>query len=618
MRFARIFAVLALAAVAHADSIDLAAKLAEAEKIRATDKGKARQLLDEVERALASAPDPLLSGQAEVLECKWADAPPQAYRAVEAGLRHAGRAGSPVIRAKLLACRAVALQADGKTREAEADLETAATLAAKAGNAALEAEARRHLGWLQYDRGAMAAALTNIQTAYRISTRIGDRKASLDALALMANVYADVNVGQYDRAIEYYRQILPEYEKHGQPNDVADTLYNIGSTFEAKGDPGEAEPYYRRALAEFEKLQRPGDIAYTKLALGSSLMKQGRAQAALPYFDDAVSYYQRQNDPGFVAWARQFRGSAYRRLGSAQQALADLDAARRYYEEEKNVRYLEKNSEETALVYAQLGDWRKAYEFRSRHAALQQELAGVRREELSARLRVEFDAEKKEQENRALARENQLRATALRESQRSQKLQFVAIVLTALLAVTLGLLFWRQAVNARRMRAMAMTDELTRLANRRHIVASVEVAFAEAKRTGRPAALIMFDIDRFKRINDTYGHGAGDTVLQGVARACRLVLRPNDRIGRIGGEEFLVLLAPGTTAEQAADIAERLRATVEQLDFSSVAAGLRVTISLGVWVRSEYDPNAAFAAADALLYRAKEGGRNRVELAYPS
>ena len=506
--------------------------------------------------------------------------------------------------------RAEAFQKEGKSREAEAALSTAAVLAARARDGKVEARAREELGWVLYYRGAMADALTNLQVSYRIHVRLGNEKGRLDALGGMAHVYADASVGQYDRAIEYYRQLLTAYEKHGQPNDVGDTLYNIGRTFETKGNFVAAESHYRRALAQFETLQRADDIAYTKCSLGSALTKQGRANEALPHLDAAISYYEKARDPQSLAWVKQFRGFAYRRLGRAESALADLGAARQYYEGQKNARFLEKNTEETALVYEQLGDWRNASAFRKRHAALQQELATARRDELASRLRVEFDAEKKEQENRALTRENTLRTTALREAQRNQRLQLAVIALTALLAVALALLFWRQVVNTRRMRAMAMTDELTRLPNRRHIFTAVEIAFDEARRNQQPVALIVFDIDGFKRINDTHGHAAGDEILRSVAHTCRLHLRPSDQIGRIGGEEFLVLLQTGTTAEQASEVAERLRAAVERMD-----AAVPVTISLGVCVTRDSSANAAIAAADSLLYRAKESGRNRVEMA---
>lgn len=500
-------------------------------------------------------------------------------------------------------------------RDAELAFATATALAVRANDVKVEAEARAKLATLLYDRGAMAEALANLQRVYRISAQLGNEKARLDALADMANVYADVKVGQYDRAIEYYRQLVKGYATHGQPNDVADTLFNIGSTFEVKGNMTAAEFHYRQALASFEKLRRGDDIAFTKRALGSSLVKQNRASEALPLYDAALAFYENaRNDQG-IAHVKQFRAMAYRRLGRAEEALRDLAAARRYYEKERNARYLERNNEETALVYEQIGDWRNAYTFRSRHAALQQQLAAERRDELTSRLHVEFEAEKKEQENRTLARENALRAAALQQAQRNQKLQFAVIALTALLAVALGLLFWRQLVNARRMRAMAMTDELTRLPNRRHILTTLEIVFDDAKRHGRPVALIVFDIDRFKRINDTYGHAAGDEVLKAVAHTCRMSLHPGDQLGRIGGEEFLVVLQTGATAEQANEVAERLRAAVERLDVPAIAADLPVTISLGVWVTNEYDTNAAIAAADSLLYRAKESGRNRVEIA---
>jgi diguanylate cyclase (GGDEF)-like protein len=593
-----------------ADAPRLTAILDEAARIRASDKARARQLLDSVEREKPA--DPEIVARVQLLECKWADTPPAAYGAVTIGLAAAERAGSAGLRAKLLACRAGALSVDGKAVAAEQEYGNAIVLARQVRDVPLEAETLGNIGYLQYERGAMADALANLQNAYRLSAQLGDEKGRLDALSNIANVYADAHVAQYDRAIEYYKQLLDEYEKHGQPSDVADTMFNIASTYQTKGDFRAAELHYRRALAAFQKLRRAADVAFTKRDLGLALMKQGRAAEALPLLDASVAFYEGHDEEN-AAQARQFRGMAYRRVGRLHEALRELDTARRFYEREKKVRFLEKNVEETALVYSQLGDWRKAYDASVRHAALAQMLATSRNDDLSSRLRVAFDTEKKDQENRALARENSLRATALREAERSRKLQIAVSALIALLAAALAILFWRQVVNTRRMRSMAMTDELTRLPNRRHILAAAEIAFDAAKREGRPAAVIVLDIDHFKRINDTWSHAAGDAVLRSVARTCRVALRPADLIGRIGGEEFLVVLN-SATAQQAHEIAERLRLAVERLDFPSIAPDLRVTISLGVCVTSDYNCTAAIASADSMLYRAKESGRNRVEI----
>ena len=503
---------------------------------------------------------------------------------------------------------------DGKAVDAERELGTAVALARQAGDLQLQADALESIGYLQYTRGAMADALTHVHTSSGLCAQLGHEKGRLESLSVIANVYADAHVAQYDRAIEYYRQLLVDYDKRRQRSDVADTLFNIASTLEAKGDFRAAELHYRRALASFQKLGQPKDVAFTKRALGSALMKQGRAPEALPLLDEALRFYDRAHDAENIAFVRQFRGMAYRRVGRFPEALTELDAARRFFEQQKNVRFLEKNAEETALVYARLGDWRNAYDTATRHAALGETLSATRNDELSSRLRVTFDTEKKDQENRALARENGLRAVALREAQRSRKLQIVVSTLIALLAAAMAILFWRQVANTRRMRAMAMTDELTRLPNRRHILAAAEIAFDAAKREGRKAAVIVLDIDRFKRINDTFGHAAGDAVLRSVAHTCRLALRADDQIGRIGGEEFLVVLH-SANAQQAHEVAERLRAAIERLDFTSIAPDLRITISLGVHIATDYDSSAAIAAADSMLYRAKESGRNRVEMA---
>jgi tetratricopeptide (TPR) repeat protein len=246
-------AILCVSAVAFAaDTARLQAMLDDAKRIRATDRQRARQLLDEVERDPAAKTDPILIARTQSLECRWADTAAAAYRAANIGLAAADRAKSAPLRAKLMDCHARALMLDGKTAAAEQEYGAVITLAKTLHDAALEAEASTDIGVLEYERGAMADALAHLQTAYRLNGELGDEAGRLDALADIANVYADSNVAQYDRAIEYYRELLGAYEKRGQPGDVADTLFNIGSTSEAKGELAAAELHYRRALTSFQ------------------------------------------------------------------------------------------------------------------------------------------------------------------------------------------------------------------------------------------------------------------------------------------------------------------------------------------------------------------------------
>jgi diguanylate cyclase (GGDEF)-like protein len=165
--------------------------------------------------------------------------------------------------------------------------------------------------------------------------------------------------------------------------------------------------------------------------------------------------------------------------------------------------------------------------------------------------------------------------------------------------------------------AQAVTDELTRLPNRRHIVQNLEEAIAFARRQGIPLSIAMADLDRFKRVNDVLGHAEGDRVLRLAGLAMRQPLRTEDVLGRYGGEEFLAIL-PGSDGSGATAAAERMREAVAQITFEGSEVvfpeGRRLTVSIGIAVLDERvkDSSDLIRNADAALYRAKAAGRDRV------
>ncbi|WP_404303155.1 diguanylate cyclase [Alicycliphilus denitrificans] len=162
---------------------------------------------------------------------------------------------------------------------------------------------------------------------------------------------------------------------------------------------------------------------------------------------------------------------------------------------------------------------------------------------------------------------------------------------------------------------LATTDTLTGLANRGHALATLQAMATRAQRKREPMGVILLDVDHFKRINDSWGHAAGDLVLQDMARILQANIRSYDLAARFGGEEFLVL-CDGADLAITTDMAERIRASVASHSFR-LAGGqvLHVTVSLGLHVGSTA-PETALAlieAADQALYRAKQAGRDRVE-----
>ena len=196
-----------------------------------------------------------------------------------------------------------------------------------------------------------------------------------------------------------------------------------------------------------------------------------------------------------------------------------------------------------------------------------------------------------------------------------QTLTFM-VAFIALLVTSMGFLFMGKdradAVNRR----LAAQDELTGAANRRAIIAALERDMAHAVRMREPMALMMVDVDHFKKVNDHWGHPAGDAVLRHVVAVLRQRVRVQDVVGRYGGEEFLLVL-PGTEAEGAYQLAQQLCAAVQDTPCPWGQEAIAVTVSIGVFggrLQPQDHWGLLLHAADQALYRAKETGRNRAEL----
>lgn len=168
----------------------------------------------------------------------------------------------------------------------------------------------------------------------------------------------------------------------------------------------------------------------------------------------------------------------------------------------------------------------------------------------------------------------------------------------------------------RQLTNLALFDSLTGALNRTAFHQQADKEFARSRRYYRPLSVIMLDIDHFKQVNDRYGHSAGDQVLQIFAEACQDVIRTTDLMGRVGGEEFAILL-PDTPSKSACHLAERLRARITKYPYLAGDMLIEVTASLGVAElhADDHDFKMLLHRADEALYQAKHNGRNQVKLA---
>ena len=201
------------------------------------------------------------------------------------------------------------------------------------------------------------------------------------------------------------------------------------------------------------------------------------------------------------------------------------------------------------------------------------------------------------------------------------KLRVIQMLVLGVLLVTLAaeaiLVFRPMALRIRHYAAELMTmatlDPLTGALNRRAFMDSSKVEIERSRRHSRPLALLMLDGDHFKRVNDAYGHAAGDEALRVLTRTVGGLLRASDKLGRFGGEEFVVL-APETAMEGVCHLAERIRSAMANTQILHGEASFTLTVSIGATAidPAEIDIVPALARADSALYRAKEHGRNQV------
>ena len=223
------------------------------------------------------------------------------------------------------------------------------------------------------------------------------------------------------------------------------------------------------------------------------------------------------------------------------------------------------------------------------------------------------DVEVKNQHIALLDKDNELLSLQrdLYEQEARQNRLLVLILATVLLLASV--LAYRGMTGRRRFKKIAEYDQLTGVSNRYHFNNQAQIALEYCDKNAKPAALILFDLDHFKQINDAHGHAAGDWALQAVVKTCRNFMRNNDVFGRIGGEEFAVLL-PGCQSDKAALLAEICRDAIASIDCSDSGFDFPLSASFGVSGSdtSGYSLKQLLADADNAMYQAKAAGRDTV------
>ncbi|WEN15842.1 GGDEF domain-containing protein [Rhodanobacter sp. AS-Z3] len=442
---------------------------------------------------------------------------------------------------------------------------------------------------------------------------VTDPTARMEAMYQIILMLNRTAVGQYDLALQYARQMKselpsPKAQCFGSALEVQSLLYGDKVT--------SGSPEFQHAIDVCLAAGVPEQVVPLRLDLASELIFEGHASRAITLLQRIAPDVRKTRYTAYLASLPVTLAQAYLSRGDAAKAreyalasiavtgadspLWTLPAAYKVlYEAEKM-----SGNDTAALTY---------YE---KYVA--QETAALDDAKASAlayqMVRQQVEAKKVKLD--ALSKQNsilQLRQALTSQAQRTSQL-FIVLLLVVLAFITLAMVWLRRS--QLRFRNMARHDGLTGAFNREHFFEEARGTLRRLSKTKTSVCLVVLDLDHFKLVNDTYGHAAGDVVLRHAVAACQGELRGSDVFGRLGGEEF-GLLMPGCSREQGVEIATRIRLALAAmpmvLDSDST---IHVSASFGLVCSpcSELTLHQLLRQADLALYRAKESGRNRVDV----
>lgn len=551
------------------------------------------------------------------------------------------RAGLDRQRAESAARLGKALSDRGELDLAERRLREASSTFEQLGAWAEAAEAQSRLSRFKRMAGDYLAALTDEQAALDFRRRIDPPPNVWRSLLNLAVLYEQLELPEDAR--RRYAESLEEAELAGVEADVAVVLTGFSGFL---SDFGAADAVQALAMAERSLgiARRLNDV----VQMSSALLQVGRAQMNLRHIEGAEQAFREGLELARSVEHEPMQAHILLRYGQLAQlqampklALERVHASRVLYEAMSNRHRLVKVHGVLEEIYASIGDELNAAQSGRERFRLRDELIGAKATGKLGELLSRFELSEERRRSELLAKEKAVTELQLRAE--SQQLRLIYLI-AAGIAVALLLLGWRHATARRLYRLLhdqnqvmlaqaaqlrqvnqqlteqserlyraSTTDALTGVSNRAHGMQRLH-EMIQASAAGRREAVMLIDVDLFKAINDNHGHPVGDQVLVTVARALQQALPGGAELSRVGGEEFMILIADADH-RQLFDIGNALRAQVRAATIEIAGQRIGVTISIGICAVADLlhaSAHQAYAAADDALYRAKRGGRDCV------
>jgi diguanylate cyclase (GGDEF)-like protein len=420
----------------------------------------------------------------------------------------------------------------------------------------------------------------------------------------------------HEKSLEYYQKALDSYESLGYKAHISEAIYGIATTYR----------YWQKyplAIENFKRYQK--NVTYTPnenlsyfgaYGLGMTLAEQGQCIEALTIIEQALNLTGLDDYDAELYKRKANCLIQLNRFDEAEAALTMVDNLFLSLPELMGTAWQLETLKIAATLESKRGDFQKGFQLLERYNEQYTALLIKNSSSRAISIRSAMEMERKGIEKALSSQRNKAELLEIknREQKSLQQSYFIIFLLASLLIVIVVVTY--QFRNNRKMAELSITDPLSGLFNRRYIFQYLNQLIAGTSLQKGHLSIFVLDIDNFKNINDNYGHPVGDHVIEIVAELAKNTLRAEDVIGRIGGEEFLCIL-PRTTSVIAEKIALRMKEEISAYVFNiEQGSTFSVTISVGVSCLSQDIDNSKslYALADKALYRAKDSGKNCVNV----
>lgn len=509
------------------------------------------------------------------------------------------------------------LDEQGKTKQAMALYLRAEGLAKTANNRKLLAESYGFIANSFSSNQNDSQALKYYHKAYLNIKSLGDELEMAYLKIQMASSYSYLY--DYEKAVELAKEAINYFNQQNYYFDEFFAQSTLAKIYMIKKEYDNAILGYKRVIELSPKVEKESLIAIAYLGLAKAYSYKKEINKARDYFKLYKQFPSASNTPfskveeytlnAEIAFVEKNIPLTKSSIKQAELILSTLNKQSMLT---WHISILNLNAD--IAVFEK--NYQNAYQLQKKAHKLFKSYQNNLREKLRSKYKIMFDTDQALLQNQLLERDKQLDKASLENAVQQQNLQVIIISIISLLALMLAFFISRQLKTSKTLHRLANTDVLTELANRRFTFTQAKRMFSLAKDNEQHFTTIIFDIDHFKQVNDNYGHAGGDIALKEISAIANNYVRDNDTLGRIGGEEFLLIL-PNTSATQAMEVAERMRVAIEQKDIMIIDKAVRISASFGVAQlnKNQQNFNQLFNQADAALYQAKNSGRNLVVLA---